>query len=127
MARSAATGSRSSSAYFLATFIVRQLTGCWAFYEMNFEVRNGTLAMRLLRPVHPLWAYAFENIAPSPMRIARVAPGRAVALVGGRRHAVTHDPVHVGLLARVDPPARGSSRYSSTSPSGARRSSSRAA
>ena len=27
-------------AYFLATFIVRQITGSWVFYEMNFEVRN---------------------------------------------------------------------------------------
>ena len=29
-------------AYFLVTFIVRQLTGSWVFYEMNFAVRNGT-------------------------------------------------------------------------------------
>src|SRR6185312_13112060 len=35
-------------AYFLCTFIVRQMASSWAFYEMNFEVRNGTLAMRLL-------------------------------------------------------------------------------
>ena len=37
-------------AYFLATFIVRQLTGAWVAWQMSFEVRTGTLSMRLLRP-----------------------------------------------------------------------------
>src|SRR5262249_40297690 len=34
-------------AYFLATFIVRQLTGAWVAWQLSFEVRTGTLAMRL--------------------------------------------------------------------------------
>jgi ABC-2 type transport system permease protein len=55
-------------AYFLATFIVRQLTGSWASWQMNMDIRDGTLAMRLLRPVHPLVGYAIENIAALPMR-----------------------------------------------------------
>ena len=40
-------------AYFLATFVVRQLTGAWVAWQLSFEVRTGTLAMRLLRPLHP--------------------------------------------------------------------------
>src|SRR5688572_29209129 len=36
--------------YFLATFVVCQLTGAWAAWQINYEVRQGTLAMRLLRP-----------------------------------------------------------------------------
>jgi ABC-2 type transport system permease protein len=86
-------------AYFLATFIVRQLTGSWAFYEMNFEVRNGTLAMRLLRPVHPLWAYAAENLAALPMRFVVALPVAAIALAWVGRRATTHDPVLWGLFA----------------------------
>ena len=86
-------------AYFLATFIVRQLTGSWAFYEMNFEVRNGTLAMRLLRPVHPLWAYAAENMAALPMRLLVSIPVAAVALVWVGGQATTHDPVMWILFA----------------------------
>jgi ABC-2 type transport system permease protein len=80
-------------AYFLATFIVRQLTGCWIFWEMNLEIRNGTLAMRLLRPVHPLWAYMVENVAAMPMRLVVSVPVAAIVLgvVGSR--AVSHDPV----------------------------------
>jgi ABC-2 type transport system permease protein len=79
-------------AYFLATFIVRQMTGSWAFYEMNYEVRDGTLAMRLLRPVHPLWAYAVENIAAMPMRAFVSLPVAAIALAVVGRDAITHDP-----------------------------------
>lgn len=79
-------------AYFLATFVVRQLTGSWAFYEMNFEVRNGTLAMRLLRPIHPLWAYAAEGLAAMPMRFLVSLPVAFIALALVGRTAVTHDP-----------------------------------
>jgi ABC-2 type transport system permease protein len=60
--------------YFLATFVVRQLTGAWAAWQINFEVRQGTLAMRLLRPISPLWTYAAENLGAVPMRIMVAVP-----------------------------------------------------
>jgi ABC-2 type transport system permease protein len=84
-------------AYFLVTFVVRQMTGSWAFYEMNFEIKNGTLAMRLLRPIHPLWAYTAESIAAMPMRALVSVPVAVVALVVVGRNAVTHDPALWGL------------------------------
>ena len=80
-------------AYFLSTFIVRQLTGSWAFYEMNFEVRNGTLAMRLLRPIHPLWAYAAENLAAIPLRAVVAIPVAVIILAFVGRASMTHEPV----------------------------------
>jgi ABC-2 type transport system permease protein len=80
-------------AYFLATFIVRQLTGSWAFYEMSFDVRNGTLAMRLLRPVHPLWAYAAENLAALPMRFLVSLPVAVIAFAWVGARQANHDPV----------------------------------
>ncbi len=86
-------------AYFLATFIVRQLTGSWAFYEMNMEVRDGTLAMRLLRPVHPLWAYAAEGVAAMPLRFLISLPVALVAFVLVSREDVTHDPALWGAWA----------------------------
>ena len=61
-------GEKEFVAYFLATFIVRQLTGSWAAWQMNFEIRQGTLAMRLLRPIHPMITYAVENLAAQPLR-----------------------------------------------------------
>jgi len=78
--------------YFLATFVVRQLTGSWAFWEINFDVRNGTLALRLLRPVYPLWAYAAENIAAVPMRCVVSLPVAAVLLLVVGARSMTHDP-----------------------------------
>ena len=79
-------------AYFLATFVVRQLTGAWVFYTMNFEIRDGTLSMRLLRPVHPLLAYTAESIASMPLRIVVSIPVAVLSLVIVGSGAVTHDP-----------------------------------
>ncbi|MBF5042103.1 ABC transporter permease [Aggregicoccus sp. 17bor-14] len=79
-------GGKDFVGYFLATFVVRQLTGAWAAWQMNFEVRQGTLAMRLLRPVSPLWAYAAENLAAVPLRLIVAVPVLlfSVFAVGGR-------------------------------------------
>lgn len=86
-------GQPQFTAYFLVTFIVRQLTGSWASWQLSFEVRQGTLAMRLLRPMHPLWSYAAENLAAVPLRIVISLPVAAVllALLGTR--VLPHDPV----------------------------------
>jgi ABC-2 type transport system permease protein len=92
-------GERQFVAYFLATFIVRQLTGCWVFWEMNFEVRNGTLAIRLLRPIHPLWSYAAGALAAMPMRIIVSLPMAMIALAVLGSRGVTHDPAMWGLWA----------------------------
>ncbi|WP_375767657.1 ABC-2 family transporter protein [Archangium gephyra] len=60
--------------YFMSVFVVRQLTGAWAAWMINYEVRQGTLAMRLLRPISPLWSYAAENLGAMPMRLFVVVP-----------------------------------------------------
>ncbi len=80
-------------AYFLSTFVVRQLAGSWAFWEMNLDIRNGTLAMRLLRPIHPLWGYAAAALAALPMRLLVSLPIATVALGVVGAGNVTHDPV----------------------------------
>jgi len=68
-------------AYFLATFIVRQLTGSWLAWMINAEVRDGTLGLRLLRPVHPLLSYAADALAALPVRGLLSIPIATVALV----------------------------------------------
>lgn len=73
-------GQKEFVAYFLATFIVRQLTGSWVSWQMNFEIRHGTLAMRLLRPIHPMIPYAVENLAAQPMRLVVSLPVAVIAL-----------------------------------------------
>jgi ABC-2 type transport system permease protein len=68
-------------AYFLATFIVRQLTGSWLSWMINSEVKDGTLGLRLLRPVHPLLSYAADALAALPVRGLLSIPIATVALV----------------------------------------------
>ena len=67
-------GESEFRAYFLATLVVRMVTGAWVVWEMNTEVREGTLQRRLLRPVHPVVAYWAENVAAIPMRLLIATP-----------------------------------------------------
>jgi len=55
-------------AYYLATLIVRLLTSTWMVWELTMEIRQGTLAARLLRPLHPLLAYLAQHLAAVPLR-----------------------------------------------------------
>lgn len=81
------------TAYFLATFVVRQYASSWTSWQMNGEVRDGTLSMRLLRPVSPILSYAIENVSYMPLRLVFAAPVTIimVVIVGGERfpqHAI---------------------------------------
>jgi ABC-2 type transport system permease protein len=70
--------------YFLSVFIVRQLVAAWAAWELNFEIRQGTLALRLLRPIHPLLAFATSNLAYLPLRTLVTLPVVALLVVTHR-------------------------------------------
>ena len=98
---SAAAGSFGADrflAYFLAAFVVRQLTSAWASWTINHEVKQGVLSMRLLRPVSPLWAYAIESLSAMPLRLVVALPVAILMLVSVGSTEVTTDPV---LLAMV--------------------------
>ncbi len=86
-------GQREFVAYFLATFIVRQLTSSWVSWQMNYEIRHGTLAVRLLRPVSPMIAYAAENLAAQPLRLVVAIPVAIVGLLTVGVTALPADPV----------------------------------
>lgn len=85
-------------AYFLASLVVRLVTGAWVIWEMNQEVREGTLQKRLLRPVHPLLTYLTENLAAWPMRLLVALPIAliSVALIG--TSAFSQDPWQLALV-----------------------------
>ncbi len=91
-------GQADFTAYYLAALVVRLMTGAWVIWEVNFEIRQGTLAYRLLRPIHPLVAYAAENVGAMPMRLALVVPlAIAAVAIAGPSH-LTHDPVLVAAF-----------------------------
>jgi ABC-2 type transport system permease protein len=79
------------TAYFLAVFIVRQLISSWASWEINWEVRQGTLAMRLLRPIHPIVSYAAGNLAAMPMRSLVTLPVVIIIFLAGVQGAFPTD------------------------------------
>ncbi|WP_394829462.1 ABC transporter permease [Pendulispora albinea] len=86
-------GQRELITYFLCAFMVRQLTGSWSCWQINAEVRDGTLAMRLLRPVHPMVAYAIEQLVAAPVRGMLAIPVAAVALAWVDAPPLARDPV----------------------------------
>jgi ABC-2 type transport system permease protein len=49
--------------YFLAVFIVRQLTVVWVVWEFEREVLEGRLSPYLLQPIDPVWRHFFSHIA----------------------------------------------------------------
>jgi ABC-2 type transport system permease protein len=85
-------------AYYLAALVVRLMTGAWVVWELTFEIRQGTLAYRLLRPLHPLLAYAAENVAAMPLRLAVALPVAGVALWLTAGERLTRDPLLLALF-----------------------------
>jgi ABC-2 type transport system permease protein len=63
--------------YFLAVFLVRQLTVVWVIWEFEREVMEGKLSFRLLQPIDPVWHHFFshtsERLARAPFAILLVA------------------------------------------------------
>jgi ABC-2 type transport system permease protein len=89
---------RGFRAYFMATLVVRLLSGSWVVWEMNMEVRQGTLQKRLLRPVHPLLSYLAENLAAIPMRLIVVFPIALASFFWVGSQAFSHDLLQLLLV-----------------------------
>jgi len=84
-------GEREFQAYFMATLVVRLSTGSWVVWDINMEVRQGTLQKRLLRPIHPLLTYLAENLAALPMRFVVILPILFITLWWLGTDVFTHD------------------------------------
>jgi len=64
-AQGGAVGGYSTSdfaAYYIALTIVGHLTTAWNSFEFEFEIRQGRLSPKLLRPLHPLHYSVVENL-----------------------------------------------------------------
>ena len=80
------------TAYYLCALLVRLMTGAWVVWEMTMEIRGGTFALRLLRPIHPLFQWSAENLAAIPMRGVVAFPVIGI-LLWLARGELSHDPV----------------------------------
>ena len=90
-------GEREFSAYFIGTLLVRLSSGAWVAWDLNFEVRQGTLQRRLLWPVHALLTFLAENMAALPMRSLMAVP-IAVATTWWLGPVWVKDPVQIALI-----------------------------
>lgn len=63
--------------YFLAVFLIRQLTVVWVIWEFEKEVVQGKLSPRLLQPLDPVWHHVASHLSE---RLARIP--FTLALVG---------------------------------------------
>ena len=85
-------------AYYLATLLVRQMTGAWVAWEMVQEIKEGTLGLRLLRPIHPLASYSADSLAAMPMRAAVGLPITIGLLIATGGKDLTHDPANIVIF-----------------------------
>ena len=106
VARDGAVGrfdQKQFTAYYLAVQAVRLLTSTWVVWQMSMEIRDGTLAAKLLRPVHPLFAYSAEHLAAVPLRALVVSPIVAILVYTVGDRLPIHNPalLAIGLLSLV--------------------------
>ncbi len=89
---------RQFTAYYLAVLTVRLLTSTWVVWQMSMEIRDGTLSAKLLRPLHPLIAYAAQHLAAVPMRALVVSPIVAIMMFAAGDRVALRDPKLVGVF-----------------------------
>ena len=85
-------------AYYLANLIVRNLTGSWVAWQISEEIRMGSMAMRLLRPLHPFIAIAAGHVAAIPFRSVIAVPFAVILLFSSGASALETDPAQLALL-----------------------------
>lgn len=72
---------RAFDSYFVAAFLVRQLTATWIVWDLDRQIRTGELNALLMRPVSPVLHHAMFNLAAMPLRAGLAAPVAALVLI----------------------------------------------
>lgn len=74
-------GQTEMARYFAATLVVRQLTGAWILWQLNYLIRTGGLSPLLLRPMTPLLYEAASMLTAMPFRMVVLVPLLAALLL----------------------------------------------
>jgi ABC-2 type transport system permease protein len=91
-------GVREFEAYYVATLMIRLLTNTWMVWQLTMDIKQGSLATKLLRPLHPLLAYAAEHLAAVPIRALMVSPLLVVLVLVTPGHLAVADPLRLAIL-----------------------------
>ncbi len=78
-------------AYYLLALYVRQMTGAWVAWDVDYDIRHGDLSIKLLHPLHPFHEYLSYNLADKVLRLFLITPLIVIAawLVPGVHFALT--------------------------------------
>jgi ABC-2 type transport system permease protein len=82
-------------AYYLVTLIVRQITSSWVAWQLGEEIRRGSLALRLLKPVHPFVAFGCHHLAAVPLRSAVAIPVAIALLISTGSGSLATNPMQI--------------------------------
>jgi ABC-2 type transport system permease protein len=85
------------NAYYVAVQAIRLLTSTWVVWQISMEVRDGTLSAKLLRPLHPLFAYSAEHLAAVPLRALVVSPIFAILVYTAGDRLAIHNPALLAI------------------------------
>lgn len=89
----AGMGRADFAAYFVAVLVVRQLTSAWIVWELNYQIREGSLSPALLKPVHPLFWFAAATMATIPFRLMVLLPLVGLLVLWRPEMSFAADPV----------------------------------
>lgn len=65
------------AAYYLVLIIVNHVTFTWVMFEFDFEIRQGTLSAKLLKPTNPIHMHLADNVAYKLLTMVIVLPTSA--------------------------------------------------
>jgi ABC-2 type transport system permease protein len=86
--------------YYVITIIVTHLTAAWDFFEFEFEIRQGRLSPKLLRPLHPIQYSITGNIVWKIVTSVAVVPiAGLIAMTFDARFATTPAHLLVGSVS----------------------------
>jgi ABC-2 type transport system permease protein len=85
-------GSADFISYYLMVTLFRRLTGAWIFWDVDSDIRTGTMSPQLLKPLHPLHHSLAKVLSSKPIQIAIVLPPIVLAsLLLSSRYALHYD------------------------------------
>lgn len=89
---------REFTAYYLGVLAVRLLTSTWVVWQLSMEIKDGTLSSRLLRPIHPVFAYAAQHLAGVPMRAVVISPILIIMAMSVGDRLALRDPALIAVF-----------------------------
>lgn len=88
--------------YYLMVTLFRRLTGAWIIWDMDHDIRQGTLSPKLLKPLTPIHHLLASVIANKPIQLIFVLPPVVVASVLlGAQYDLSLPAMLLALLAVV--------------------------